>query len=560
MSDHDHHDHPHDHHDHDDGSRFSDVELRVKALESLLVRKGLVDPATLDRLVDTYETRIGPRNGARVVARAWTDPAYRQRLLEDATAAIAELGYTGLQGEHMVVVENTPRVHNLVVCTLCSCYPWPVLGLPPVWYKSYAYRSRAVIDPRGVLAEFGLTLDPEVEVRVWDSTAEIRYLVLPERPEGSDRTGRRMHSPTGLARFDDRRGARTGPAPAQRRHRMNGVHDMGGMHGFGPVGPERDEPVFHHAWEGRVFAMRLAASMLGRWNIDIGRHAVERMDPAEYLASTYYERWLASLETLLIEAGLATREEIDSGVPTGAAPASLRVPAPNDVDRIAAKGRNFRVDADIEPRFRVGDAIVTRNDHPLGHTRLPRYARARHGVIERVHGVFVFADTSGSKLGDKPQHLYSVRFTARELFGPAAPAPDTRAARSLERSPRTGMNPAGSLAARPACASTTTAPCSGRHGKRRRSDSHSPSTRRGAFTWQEWAATLGAEIAAATARDGPDDGSRYYEHWLAALERLTTQKHLASADELRSCKEAWDRAARATPHGKPIVLAEDDIR
>lgn len=186
MSDHDHHDHSHDHHDHDDGSRFSDVELRVKALESLLVRKGLVDPATLDRLVDTYETRIGPRNGARVVARAWADPAYRQRLLEDATAAIAELGYTGLQGEHMVAVENTPQVHNLVVCTLCSCYPWPVLGLPPVWYKSYAYRSRAVIDPRGVLAEFGLALDPKVEVRVWDSTAEIRYLVLPERPGGTE--------------------------------------------------------------------------------------------------------------------------------------------------------------------------------------------------------------------------------------------------------------------------------------------------------------------------------------------------------------------------------------
>ncbi len=184
MSDHD-HDHDHDGHDHADGSRFSDVELRVKALETLLTRKGLVDPATIDRLVETYETRIGPRNGARVVARAWADPAYKVRLLQDATAAIAELGYTGLQGEHMVAVENTPQIHNLVVCTLCSCYPWPVLGLPPVWYKSYAYRSKAVIDPRGVLAEFGLTLGPDVEVRVWDSTAEIRYLVLPERPAGS---------------------------------------------------------------------------------------------------------------------------------------------------------------------------------------------------------------------------------------------------------------------------------------------------------------------------------------------------------------------------------------
>jgi nitrile hydratase len=189
MTDHHHHDHHHHHHhdhDHDEGSRFSEVELRVKALESLLVEKGLVDPATLDRLVDTYETRIGPRNGARVVARAWTDPAYKKRLLEDATAAIAEMGYTGLQGEHMVAVENTPQVHNMVVCTLCSCYPWPVLGLPPAWYKSFAYRSRAVIDPRGVLAEFGMQVPPETEVRVWDSTAEIRYLVLPERPAGTE--------------------------------------------------------------------------------------------------------------------------------------------------------------------------------------------------------------------------------------------------------------------------------------------------------------------------------------------------------------------------------------
>jgi nitrile hydratase len=179
------HDHEHDH-AHPGGSRFSEVELRVKALESLLVDKGVVDPAALDRLIDSYEHRIGPRNGARVVARAWTDPAYRQRLQRDATAAVAELGYSGAQGEHMVVVENSARVHNLVVCTLCSCYPWPVLGLPPVWYKSNAYRARAVVDPRGVLREFGLELADDVEVRVWDSTAEIRYLVLPERPAGTD--------------------------------------------------------------------------------------------------------------------------------------------------------------------------------------------------------------------------------------------------------------------------------------------------------------------------------------------------------------------------------------
>jgi len=175
-------------HDHDHGHQAvpSDPALRVKALESLLVEKGLVDRAALDALVDSYEHKIGPRNGARVVAKAWVDPAYKQRLLTDATAAIAELGYRGEQGEYIVVVENTPKVHNLIVCTLCSCYPWPVLGLPPVWYKSAPYRSRSVIDPRGVLHEFGLDLAEDVEVRVWDSTAEIRYLVLPERPAGSE--------------------------------------------------------------------------------------------------------------------------------------------------------------------------------------------------------------------------------------------------------------------------------------------------------------------------------------------------------------------------------------
>ena len=164
----------------------SDPALRVKSLESLLVEKGLVDHQALDVLIDTYEHKIGPRNGARVVARAWVDAAYKKRLLTDADAAIGELGYGGLQGEHLVAVENSSRVHNLVVCTLCSCYPWPVLGLPPVWYKSAPYRSRSVIDPRGVLREFGLELPMDVEVRVWDSTAELRYLVVPERPAGAE--------------------------------------------------------------------------------------------------------------------------------------------------------------------------------------------------------------------------------------------------------------------------------------------------------------------------------------------------------------------------------------
>ena len=172
-----------------DHPSLSDVELRVRSLESLLVEKGLVDPAVLDVLIDTYETKVGPRNGARVVARAWTDPEYRGRLLADAGAAIASLGYRGRQGEDMRVLENTERIHNMVVCTLCSCYPWPVLGLPPVWYKSAPYRAKAVRDPRGVLADFGVDLSVETEIRVWDSTSELRYMVLPRRPSGTEGMG-----------------------------------------------------------------------------------------------------------------------------------------------------------------------------------------------------------------------------------------------------------------------------------------------------------------------------------------------------------------------------------
>jgi nitrile hydratase len=185
MIDRMHDDHEHEH-DHGHGSDLSEMDLRVRALESILVEKGYVDPKALDLLIETYETKVGPHNGARVVARAWSDAAYKARLLQDATGAIAELGFRGRQGEHMVAVENTEKVHNLVVCTLCSCYPWSVLGLPPVWYKSAPYRSRAVMDPRGVLADFGVTLPAGREIRVWDSTSEIRYLVVPERPAGTE--------------------------------------------------------------------------------------------------------------------------------------------------------------------------------------------------------------------------------------------------------------------------------------------------------------------------------------------------------------------------------------
>ena len=210
MADHHHHHgHDHDHgHDHPE-NHYSDMQARVKALESLLSEKGLIDPAAIDAIVETYETRVGPRNGAKVVAKAWSDPAFADWLKRDATAAIASLGFTGRQGEHMRGVFNTPDTHNLVVCTLCSCYPWSVLGLPPVWYKAPAYRSRAVIDPRGVLAEFGVSLPDQTRIRVWDSTAELRYLVIPERPAGTehlddealaDLVGRDAMIGTGVAR------------------------------------------------------------------------------------------------------------------------------------------------------------------------------------------------------------------------------------------------------------------------------------------------------------------------------------------------------------------------
>ena len=180
------HDHDHDDHDHEHGSELSEMQLRVRALESILTEKGYVEPAALDAIIEAYETRIGPHNGARVVAKAWSDPQFKQALLADATAAVSTLGHVSRVGDHLVAVENTPERHNMVVCTLCSCYPWDVLGLPPVWYKSFAYRSRTVKDPRGVLADFGVTMPASTNIRVWDSTAETRFMVLPMRPQGTD--------------------------------------------------------------------------------------------------------------------------------------------------------------------------------------------------------------------------------------------------------------------------------------------------------------------------------------------------------------------------------------
>ncbi len=214
------HDHDH-HHDHDH-SELSETQLRVRALETVLTEKGYVDPAALDLLIETYEKKVGPRNGARVVAKAWADPAYRARLFKEATSAIAELGYAGRQGEHIVALENTRKRHNMVVCTLCSCYPWPVLGLPPVWYKSAPYRSRAVADPRGVLADFGVSLPQDTEIRVWDSTSEIRYLVIPMRPAGTEGWSEEQARRAGHARFHDRH--RTAEAAEGRRHERRAGH------------------------------------------------------------------------------------------------------------------------------------------------------------------------------------------------------------------------------------------------------------------------------------------------------------------------------------------------
>ncbi len=203
--------HPHDHGD--DHSELDEMDLRVRALESVLTEKGYIEPAALDALIDTYQTRIGPRNGARVVAKAWVDPAFRDWLLADATAAIASLGYTGRQGEHMVAVANSDNQHHMVVCTLCSCYPWPVLGLPPTWYKSAPYRSRAVRDPRGVLADFGTVLPETTRIRIWDSTAEVRYLVIPQRPAGTEHLGEEELA--ALVSRDSMIGTRLADAPGQ---------------------------------------------------------------------------------------------------------------------------------------------------------------------------------------------------------------------------------------------------------------------------------------------------------------------------------------------------------
>ena len=263
-------------------------------------------------LVETYETKIGPRNGAKVVAKAWTDPAFREWLLADATAAIASLGFTGRQGEHMVALENTPDEHNMVVCTLCSCYPWPVLGLPPVWYKSAPYRSRAVIDPRGVLAEFGVELPKPTRIRVWDSTAEVRYLVVPMRPEGTE--GWSEDALADLVTRDSMIGTGLALRPASGGSPMNGAQDLGGMMGFGPDRSRGRRALVPR----RLGAARARADARhGRDRPVEHRHEPARparaCTPADYLSSSYYEIWTKGLEKLVLRQGLVTEDELAAG-------------------------------------------------------------------------------------------------------------------------------------------------------------------------------------------------------------------------------------------------------
>jgi nitrile hydratase len=293
-------------------------EIRTKAIESLLLEKELVTPERLDAVISAYENDLGPLNGARVVARAWIDPAYKERLLNDGTAAIAELGFTGLQGERLVVLENKPGVHNVVACVLCSCYPWPVLGLPPFWYKSQAYRSRIGGNPRGVLREFGLELDDSVEIFVWNSNAQTRYMVLPERPPGAEQLSEEelaalvtRDAMIGVARVQLDKPATATPLPSQRH--------IADMEGKTALPRQSGELVFQDPWEGEAFAMAVALCEQGLypWS-DFRDHLVAQIAAAEQKETppesspTYYEHWLAAFEALLIEKQILTKEKIDA--------------------------------------------------------------------------------------------------------------------------------------------------------------------------------------------------------------------------------------------------------
>lgn len=293
-------------------------EVRTKAIESLLLEKQLLTPERLDAVMKAYENDLGPLNGAKVVARAWVDPAYKERLLKDGTAAVAELGFTGLQGERLVVLENTSNVHNVVACVLCSCYPWPVLGLPPFWYKSPAYRSRVGGNPRGVLREFGLELADSVEIFVWNSSAQTRYMVLPERPPGTEHLSEEelgalvtRDAMIGVARVQLDKPMTTTPLPSQRQ--------IADMEGRTALPRQSGELVFQDPWEGEAFAMAVALCEQGHypWS-EFRDHLVAQIAAAEQRETppesspTYYEHWLTALEALLVEKQILERAKIDT--------------------------------------------------------------------------------------------------------------------------------------------------------------------------------------------------------------------------------------------------------
>ena len=414
MSGHDHH-HDHDH------SELSETQLRVRALETVLTEKGYVDPAALDLLIETYEKKVGPRNGARVVAKAWADPAYRARLFKDATPAIAELGYAGRQGEHIVALENTPKLHNMVVCTLCSCYPWPVLGLPPVWYKSAPYRSRAVADPRGVLADFGVTLPKDTEIRVWDSTAEIRYLVDADAARRHRRLERGQTRRPGDARFDDRHrpaevaeGRRNERRAGSRRHARSRP---------GRAGAER-AGVSRRMGKARASRSRLPRSAAGRLE---HRHVAlcAREPPArrisvDELLPDLVRRAGGDAEGTRPDGGRRDRgRPLVASAETGPAHAVA-----GDVAQVLCIAAG-RPSARPTPRHasRPATKCAPRTSIPSTHTRLPRYVRGHTGIIERVIGCHVFPDSNALGTGENPQWLYTVRFDGRELWGADAIRP-----------------------------------------------------------------------------------------------------------------------------------------
>ena len=399
----------------------SDPALRVRTLESLAVERGLVAPETLDAWIEAYSEHIGPKRGADVVARAWTDPGFRERLLADAAAAIRDFGFEGSATGHLKAVENTDDRHNLIVCTLCSCYPFSILGMSPAWYKSAEYRARAVREPRRVLAEFGVTL-PERRRR--PGLGQHRRAALPRRPAAARRHRRLGRGASRRHRHpqrDDRHRAR----PEAGAGLMDGIHDLGGMQGFGPVPVKAGDAPFRDLadWEKRMWALARSGVAAGI-TIDWFRHGLERMVPADYLRFGYFNKWCANYLMLLLDNGTITMADVERGhVEDPDPPAEARTLGDTlGITRAAAI--SFATEPAADPAFAVGQAVRTQRRVASDHTRLPRYARDAPGRVIAHHGAHLLPDegVKGNHVGD---HLYTVAFTATELWGPDADPRDS---------------------------------------------------------------------------------------------------------------------------------------